>query len=66
MPRLVAQQRSVGALTRGAVDRAADRRRQRHEHDFAAFTLHPHDAVAVFLTEVVQADPGGLEHPESE
>jgi hypothetical protein len=50
----------------GAVDRPADRRRKRHEHEFGALADDAGDAVAVFLAEVGDVGAGGLEDAQTE
>lgn len=50
----------------GLVDSAADRRRQRDEHDLGALAAHPEHPVTVFLPEVADVSAGGLEDPEAE
>jgi hypothetical protein len=50
----------------GAVDRPADRGRQRNQHDLAAFAADPQDPVAVLLAEIADVRAGGLEDPQTQ
>jgi hypothetical protein len=47
----------------GSLDRPHYRRRERDEHDPAALADNSQDAVAVFLAEVGDVRPAGLEDP---
>jgi hypothetical protein len=60
----VAQDRPVGAVVDGVVDRPPDRWWQRHENDLAALAAHPQHAVPVFLTEVGDVRPARFEDPQ--
>jgi hypothetical protein len=62
----VAQQRPVGSLVDGAVDRASDRGWQRDQHDLGALADHPEHPVAVLLAEVGDVGGAGLEDPQPE
>ena len=67
-PRAVAaeQDRPGAAVAHGAVDGPADRRRQRHQDDLAAFAADAQDPVPVFLAEVADVRASGLEDPQAQ
>ena len=56
----VEQDRARGPLLNGAVDGAADRRRQRHQHDPGSLAHDAQHAMAIFLTEVGDLGGGGF------
>ncbi|MCY1145727.1 hypothetical protein OWR29_47670, partial [Actinoplanes sp. Pm04-4] len=62
----VTQYRPVLAITDGVLDGSSDRRRQRDQHDLVALAVNLQDAVAVFLAEVGDVRPAGLEDSQSE
>jgi hypothetical protein len=57
----VAQDRPVGAVVDGAVDRSRYSWWKRDEHDLAALAVHAQDPVAVFLTQIADVRPAGFE-----
>jgi hypothetical protein len=67
-PRAVAveQDRPGDTVIQGAIDRPADRRRQRYQDDLAAFAADPQDPVAVLLAEIADVRPSGLEDPQAQ
>ena len=67
-PRAVAveQDRPGVTVIHDAIDRPADRRRQRHEDDLAAFAADPQDPVSVLLAKVADIGAGGLENPQAQ
>ena len=67
-PRAVAgeQDRPGVTVIHGAIDRPADRRRQRNQDDLAAFAADPWYPVAMLFAEVADVSAGGLEDPQAE
>jgi hypothetical protein len=61
----VEQDRSADPACDGAVDRAADRRRQRDQDDLGALAAHTQDTVIVFLAQVGDVGTGGLEDSQA-
>ena len=47
----------------GPVDRPPDRRRQRHQHDLAAFPDYTQNPVPMFLTDIADVCGARFEHP---
>lgn len=62
----VEQDRAAVTACDGAVDGSADRGRQGHLNDLAAFAADPQDPVAVFVTEITDIRAGGFEDPKSQ
>jgi hypothetical protein len=62
----VPQDRPVGAVVYGAVDRASYRGWQRDENDFAALATHAQHPVAVFLTQMADVGSARFEDPQPE
>jgi len=62
----VEQDRAPRPAAGGAVDRAADRWRQRDQDDLAAFAAHAQHPVTVLLAEIGDIRAGGLEDPQAE
>jgi hypothetical protein len=59
----IAQDRAVGTLVDGAVDRSGHRRRQWPEDDLATLATDLEDAVAVFFADVGDVGAAGFEDP---
>ena len=53
-------------MIHGAVDRPADRRRQRDQDDLAAFAADAQYPVTVLLAEVADVRAGGFENPQTQ
>ena len=62
----VEQQRAGSAVADGAVDRAGDGRRHRHEDDLVALADDAQHPVAVFLAEIGDIEAGCLEDPQTQ
>ena len=66
-PAFAVEQKGPAAAARdGAVDRASDSGRHGHEHHLGALAEDADDAVAVFLTEVVDVEAGGFHDAQPE
>jgi hypothetical protein len=62
----VEQDRPCRPAADGAIDRAADRGRQRDKDHLGSFAAHPEDAVAMLLTQVGDVRAGGFEDAQAE
>jgi len=58
--------RARGPPLNGAVDGAADRRRERHQHDPGPLSHDTQHAMAMFLTEVGDLGAGGFEDAQTQ